>query len=85
MQLGRALAEQRTQILQVVARGDAKLPDKVLCRTFQIAIVFWRLVFGTAEICVRGDGLRALEALQARLCFLLLRGVKGGAAEELVG
>lgn len=57
LQLARALAEQISQILQIVAGGNAKLAHHVFGDGFQIAIIiFGELVLGAAEVSVAGDG-----------------------------
>jgi hypothetical protein len=89
LQLRRTLAEHTRQIFQIIASGNAELAHEVLCRSLQIAVVLDAtralLVFGAAEVSVRGDGLCALEALQTCLGLGLCGWVEGAFAEELVG
>ena len=74
------------QILQIITRRDAELPDKILRRALQIPVLFARdIFFRTPKVRVAADGLRALEALQAVLCFGRGGGVEGSLAEEFVG
>jgi hypothetical protein len=90
LQLRRPLAKHTRQILEIVTSSDPKLAHKVLRRRFQIAVVFDAtgaslFVFWTAEVGIGRYGLRAFEALQARLGFGLCGGVVGAFAEEFVG
>lgn len=64
LQLTRPVAQHTRQILNIIPRGNPKLPHKVLGRRLQIPIIaLGNLIFRTAEIGVRGDGRGALEAL----------------------
>lgn len=89
LQLRRALAQHTRQVLQIISSGDAELAHKVLCRSLQVAVVLNAtgalLVFGTAEVGVGGNGLRAFEALQACFGLILCGRVVGAFAEEFVG
>lgn len=89
LQLRRALAKHTRQVLQIISSGDAELAHEVLCRSLQIAVVLNAtgalLVFGTTEVCVGRDGLRAFETLQTGLGLVLCGRVVGALAEEFVG
>jgi hypothetical protein len=53
LQLRSALAKHVRQVFEVVASGETEFADKVLCGSFEIAVVFvCRVVFGSAEVCV---------------------------------
>jgi len=88
LQLRRPLAKHTRQILQIIASGNPEFAHKVLRRRLQIAVVLDAagafFVFGTAEVGVGRDGLRAFEALQAGLGFGLGGGVVDAFAEEFV-
>lgn len=85
LQLARSLAQQVSQILQVVARGNSKLPDKVLRGGLQVAVLLAAVLFlGAAEVGVGRDGRGAFESLQPALRLGLRAGVEGALAEELV-
>ena len=90
LQLLRTLPQCCTQIFQIIPRRDPKLPHKIPCRAFQIAVVavlvsLRDIVLGSAKICVAGDGRCAFEALQSALGLSSSRGVEIIAAKELVG
>jgi hypothetical protein len=89
LQLRRAIAQHARQVLEIIASGDAELADEVFGGSLEIAVVLNAsgafLVFRTTKVGVGRDGLRAFEALQARLGFGLCGWVVGAFAEEFVG
>jgi hypothetical protein len=86
LQPRRALPEDLCQILNIITSSNPKLPNKVLCRRLQIAIIFRHTLFiFSTKVGVRGDGCRAFEALQTGLGFGLGCGIEGAFAEEFVG
>jgi hypothetical protein len=73
------------QILQVIPRRNAKLPDEVLRRTLKISILLSRyIILWPSEVRITADGLRPLEALQTSLRFSLSIWIERRAAEELI-
>ena len=89
LQLGGTVAQHARQVLEIIAGGDTELADEVFGGSLEIAVVLNTsgslLIFGTAEVRVGRDGLRAFEALQTCLGFGLRGWVVGAFAEELVG
>lgn len=85
-QLISRLPSQRSHILQIISRRNAKLPNKVLRRALKITILATRtnLIFVTTKVGIARDGRGALEPLEAPFGFGLRIGVELVAPEEFV-
>lgn len=79
------LAQQGTDVLQIISRLDTKLPDKVLGSTLQISILFFACLFRPSKVSIRGNGSLPFEALQSGFRFRLRVTVESATAEELIG
>ena len=95
LQPPRPLPNDLRQILQVISSGNTKAANKVLGRRLEVAVVLAThtttaaahaalILLVAAKVGVAGNGLGALEALQARLGFGLRAGLEHALAEELV-